>query len=309
MNELNPNIHKEESKICPNCKLYNPISTIVCDCGYNFEPGNNEKLILKDLRPKRKYGWGWYLLLGFLYIGINNTYKNNEDVKNIGTLISVLVALPVYFLFRNKYFKNIKNDNSRSFVAGIIAYILAVVTVIFISQFITPHVKSDLLKKINEENDKIKSYSQSFNNKYQILIKDLIKNPTSKKDIQNNIPITEKLIILFQNKDSIVINTFQNIQSAIDSSCKILPSLKNELGYSISDYSKIISKAKELSKANNNMLNSLLKYYKAALNEDKYANVLWQSYESNQSQVETIQKDYVALYQNLFGVKVNIPSN
>ncbi len=34
-------IETVKNKICPNCKLNNPLSTIICDCGYNFQIQND----------------------------------------------------------------------------------------------------------------------------------------------------------------------------------------------------------------------------------------------------------------------------
>ena len=91
-----------------------------------------------NVKQMRKWGWGWYLLSGLLYVGYKNTSSPadmNSTASNLGLLVGITVALVLYFYLRKHFFKNFKESWTRSFTAGLVSYVVAAFLMGFIRAF------------------------------------------------------------------------------------------------------------------------------------------------------------------------------
>lgn len=77
---------------------------------------------------ERKWGWGWYILVGLIFMSIQKVFKgygeiNGIEIQTILTLSSLFISLFVYFYLRNKILLSIKKVKLRSFISGTISFI------------------------------------------------------------------------------------------------------------------------------------------------------------------------------------------
>jgi hypothetical protein len=149
--------------ICPNCeqKITGENILICSNCGFEFQQlGKKEELIKENVPVKeeimfdfskmsgattsfsdgtgskkmRKWGWGWYILFGFLTVVFNKYYNVTDTNAPIAYIIGITISLFLYFYLRKNFFTTFNKPWLRSFLSGIISYFIGAFIMGFLSR-------------------------------------------------------------------------------------------------------------------------------------------------------------------------------
>lgn len=88
---------------------------------------DNQKNNIIDKKKRWKYGWGWVVLVWSYLINSSITkYYPEANTIFIARILSIIISLSFYFLFRQKFLTKIKSVSLRSILSGIVAIILTI---------------------------------------------------------------------------------------------------------------------------------------------------------------------------------------
>ena len=266
-----------------------------CQAEYNKEIGNSISQI--KITKKWKYGWGW-VILGYLYIKQNQQITSYYgEYTNLFQLFGFIVSLSIYFLFRQKILTKINKIWLRSLVSGLIAIILTIPFIYILES--TVGIKSEnqvsvvnkktiddpnVTRILNSKLAQQKEYLYLFAQKDKSLWNQFHSVPNSKKDINDNAKILNELIPLYKEKDSVLVSTYSDITTAMQSSDE----WRNGVPNLINDFRSIVNIGSSMSIENQKYLNSLLNYYLSLKRNDNQADKYWGLYKQSYAEVQIL---------------------
>ena len=246
----------------------------------------------------KRWGWGWYIMSGIIYTSIQKEYTKYGIYQIVIEMCSIVIGLLAYFAFRNKYLLKINTLWQRSFVAGILAMMVAGFFTGFISNLI-PTQDNRVAKIIQSQNDILQGHVKSFTEKNNFLWSKFIANPNTTEDFQNNLSIVEAAIPLFRLKDSVLVGTQKDVALKVREIYEETIPSKWSLSFSPSDVDRIVSKAENVRDLDQVMLTNLSSYYQAVLlGKDDY-NKYWLAYETTKERIDKEAQEYSRLYKQL----------
>lgn len=137
-----------EFNFCPECgshiqTLKNVKSTFngkpnITETNIESEETNISDINIESTKAK-KWGWGWYLLVGLVYISLGKMYPSQLNThKNIIIIFGTIISVPIYVYFRNKVFDEMSATKTRSFISGLIAYFITALLVTVLAAIMLP---------------------------------------------------------------------------------------------------------------------------------------------------------------------------
>jgi hypothetical protein len=164
---------------------------------------------------KKRWGWGWYVLLSLVLAGV---YKIN--LYSIGLKLAVIylmlpvVLLTTYFYIRNRFRSKWGEEElfKASFWSGLICYGIALLVMFFVSIADNAIFNSDLNAKLNIFKTKGVDYLQ----KEKTITARLIYEPKNKSDFSENLKVTEEYIAIMEEKYKFMNSLFSDIEAIID---------------------------------------------------------------------------------------------
>lgn len=300
---------KEALSFCHSCGKYFCSECLVEGNEYYYcKSGECQAELKKEIEnsaspvkniKKWKYGWGW-AILGSLYIKENQLITSYYgEYTSLFQLFGCLISLCIYFLFRQKVLIKINKIWLRSLTSGLIAIILTIPFIYILETTVgiktpsqdnvvnektieDPNVSSILKSKLEQQ----KKYLYAFAQKDKSLWNQFHSEVNSSKEIKDNISILYELIPLYKEKDSVLITTYSDITTAMESSnewMKGVPDL-------INDFRSIVDVGSLIAIENQKYLNNLLKYYLAIKKNDNRADQYLTLYEQSFEEVQKLSK-------------------
>lgn len=153
------------------------------------------------LKPKGKYGWGWFLFLAMFASGHKVSLFYNPAISVIEKL-SFVPLLAVYFWLRNRLLKKIKYGQKKwlaGFKAGLLTYLIWCVLFLPATIFDASLKKADL----NTVSQKYYEKAKNLQQEEQQLINSLIKEPTSVADLRVNAGKIDAILTLAEQKRNV----------------------------------------------------------------------------------------------------------
>ena len=110
---------------CPSCGAETSEGAYYCrKCGRDLR-GVSFSFIGFNNKFTRKYGTGWVVLVLIYFLPTMRAEVNTDDIFILYEMFfSLIISLMLYFLFRQKLLTGIKRIWARSFVSGILAFII-----------------------------------------------------------------------------------------------------------------------------------------------------------------------------------------
>lgn len=299
---------KEALSFCHSCgkyfcgycltegKEYYYCNSEICQAEFKKEIENSISSPNKSTK-KWRYGWGW-AILGYLYIKENQLITSYYgEYTNLFQLFGCIVSLSIYFVFRQKVLTKINKIWLRSLASGLIAILLTIPFIYTLEATVgikttnlndvvnektieDPNVSSILKSKLEQQ----KKYLYAFAQKDKSLWNQFHSEANSSKEIANNISILYELIPLYKKKDSVLISTYYDIASAMESSNEY----RNGVPDLIKDFKSIVEVGSLIAIENQKYLNNLLNYYLSIKSNDKQANHYWTLYEQSFADVKKL---------------------
>jgi len=286
---------------CSDCltegKEYYYCNSEVCQAESKKEMENSITFQSKS-KKKWRYGWGW-AILGSLYIKENQLITSfYDEYTNLFQLFGFIVSLSIYFVFRQKVLTKINKIWLRSLASGLIAILLTIPFIYILEATVgikttnqgdvvnektieDPNVSSILKSKLGQQ----KKYLYAFAQKDKSLWDQFHSEANSSKEIANNISILYELIPLYKEKDSVLISTYSEITSAMESSNEY----RNGVPDLINDFRSIVDVGSLIAIENQKYLNNLLNYYLSIRRNDKQADQYWTLYEQSFDEVQRLR--------------------
>ena len=247
-----------------------------------------------------------FFIVGFLIGYFPAFYNNNSDYLKLFFVLSVLAN---YFLFSLNILKKINNKWLRSSLSALIAIILTII-IIYAYNTITDYQShnridntlkkegniSKLLKqKLNQQN----KYILEFTEKDKPLSEKFYPEPSSTKEIETNILILHKWLPLYNEKDSTLISSYNDILKIIASSEK-WNFLEKEV-HSIVEIGSLLKV--ENQKYMNNLLNYYISVKKKNNQQDKYLKLYTKSF----TEIQRLQKKLIPIITKFSGENFDVP--
>lgn len=295
----------EKVKYCPNCGYHLPSlqrdkSTFAVEflrkAFQKKEKENpvsnesNEKAIA--LKKERKWGFGWYILGGLVYLGIKQTYKNLGDTAYTLASIGIILSIPIYFYFRNKILNELSQQITRSFLAGLISVILTASTIPVIAYFMQPNIMREVTVKVKAETEKSKVGIDSFLKEDNNLWEFFTDEPTTENEFRNNIKILDKAIPLYKTKDSIVMVMLDNVNSAIIDANNRYPETMSKYPTTSEQLIKLMNKLKIFAQDTQKKYITLKNYYNAHLEDRNNVDEYYEIFSKAQADLDASSKEY-----------------
>ena len=275
---------------CQKCDSEIPDDVKYCpNCGYHFPVVQKQK---PEMKQEKKWGWGWYILAGFIFTSINKYYKNLNELTFVLEIIGIAIALSLYFYFRNKILKEISNIRLRSFLAGIISYILSAITVALVANFITPNINSTITNSISIHTDELKSIIQSYRKEDDTIWKDFIDEPKTNSELEQNIDVIDKSLLFYKNNDTLVIKTLSAIKNNIVNAENNYSTQMANYPINSSVLLSLINQYKIFSEKTNSKLVWQKNYYASIINNSGNSNEIWDNYVNAENEMENARQKY-----------------
>jgi hypothetical protein len=184
---------------------------------------------------------------------------------------------------------------TRSFLSGLISFIITAFLVAGFVNLITPNVINEVSKAILVESNKNLVLLKTVK-KDESLLEDLfINNPSTRNEIINNIKILEKSNSLYNSKDSIMLSVYNSIYSIIYDAEKKYPNEMINYPYKL-DFIVSIRESYNIFASNTyTKLNALIKYYNALLTDKKDKEILWNNVVQADSDLNVSQAKFLSL--------------
>lgn len=165
--------------------------------------GDEDESKYVPVKPKGKYGWGWFLFLAMFANSHNPAVSTHVTFYNptISVLenLSIIPLLLAYFWFRNRFLKKVTFGQKRwpaGLKAGILTYLIWCVLII-------PTVIIDAKLKnadINEVSQKYYDKAKNIQQEEQQLINSFINEPKSREDLRFNSDKIDAVLALAEQR-------------------------------------------------------------------------------------------------------------
>ncbi len=247
---------------------------------------------------EKTWGWGWYILAGLTFKGMEKVYTTYGLYNSALRLLTVVAAIFVYFVLRNKYLKRVKILWRRSLYSGIIAFVVAAFFTPIVAYFV-PTQDQRIAQKMKEANQVLDDL-KSFHEQDLQLWSKFISEPKSEIEYRANLEIVESSIPLYHRKDSLLLAGMTKIQRDMKEIYEETIPHGWSLPYTPTDFQQIVDKTKDISRLDQLMLVNLATYYKCLLSADVNQFKYLQAYQGAQSNLASAQPEYAVLLNRFF---------
>jgi hypothetical protein len=215
-------------------------------------------------RPDR-WGWGWLLLIGFIGLSTSQAYARYEEYAGLLWVAGLAVALPVYFMLRNKYLDRIETPVNRSLAAGVASWLLAA----FVGAALKPAVEYLICRNMDAEVRQIaseaKGYMQGHAQAIQTAEAGFVVSPQTRDQVNGNLSSIRTQIALIRRADSAQSAVFLKLDSSIARSIRMVPLLPSSLSYTLSGLREFSAKTHQTCQQKMITLETLARYYHVVL--------------------------------------------
>ncbi|MBI4547893.1 MAG: zinc-ribbon domain-containing protein [Ignavibacteriae bacterium] len=246
------------------------------------------------------WGWGWYILFGLTFKGVEKAYDKYGLYQGVLQLFAVALALFVYFLFRKKYFKRVKVLWRRSLYSGAIAFLLAVFITPIVAYFI-PTQDQRIAGVIQTEAGALQSHLKDFTDQNEKLWAQFISEPSTVQDYRTNLKVVEGAIPLYRHKDSVLVGVMRRIHTGMREIYDETTPERWSLSFTPSDFQRIADRTEGIATFDQLMLTNLLSYYRSLIARDGMDDHYWERYEEAQESLNNAVQEYASLYKKFFG--------
>ena len=296
----------EEVKYCPNCGYHLPsirrdkptfYMEFLRKAFEKKEKGNplssesTEKIIA--VKKERKWGFGWYILMGIVYIGIKGTYKNLGDSVYSLCTIGEILSIPIYFYFRNKILKELSQQITRSFIAGLISFFITAIIVAVIASYMQPNIMREVNNKIKDETRKSKIVMDSLVLEDSKLWEFFTDEPSTENEIRNNIKILDRAIPIYKSKDSTLMAMIDNVNSVIIDANNRYPEIMSKYPITTEFLIKVRNKLIIFAQDTQQKYITLKNYYYAYLENNNNVDEYYKIFSKAQADLETSNSEYL----------------
>lgn len=250
-------------------------------------------------KPERKWGWGWYILSGYVFTGTNRVYEGYGYGEFAGyfAMLGAIVSLPVYFLLRNRSIltTKISHQAGRSFLSGVIAAFIAGFVVAGVAHVVPPIVGKHLHKEFRSVGDAIKvnnveiiAAATTFGQRY-------IQSPVAGEEAQRNVSFIEEFLLSLRTRFTIVVESLRKAEASTDKVCKLGPKFEKRYSPLRKMLQDSSVKLEQWQQAYEDWLTSLRNYNLAVVRADQNADAYLQTAQTAFAQVESKEQEVASL--------------
>lgn len=254
-----------------------------------------EETTVEYPKPKEKvgWGWGWFVLCIFFFGGMQNSgiepntaYDLTTALKMLSNLFFIICIPFIYFKIRKRFIlkKRYTQKWHASFMAGIISYILGLglVGILFFGINVIERKKDNAYTKqiLSFYGEKL----NTFNEEEMILYESFIESPDTESEIENNLALLNKFLIILEKKRTVFIEMIQIMD--------VIVSKRDSQEIEIK-YERLLSIAQENYDKGKSAYLNLIEFYKTG-NEENYNQCL-----ELMEEIEIIEKEIQSIHEYL----------
>ncbi len=251
-------------------------------------------------------GLGWFIFFGFIGTYINKTYTEFGDSIGILYLFGVGISIPLYFYLRNKLLKEVSFLRLRSFISGVISWILTAFIIALISNIVSPDIYGSISRSITKEFKSISTSVNAFKKEDEMLWTLFVENPSTNSEIKNNLRILEKSISLYKSKDSVVLSAYNNFLSILSDAEKEYPNKTKDYPIKSKMATSLIDTYVALSNSVQNKFIAMHNYCNALLENNTNSNLLWSTVLNAQEVLESNQVKFLQANKTLSDINATL---
>lgn len=257
---------------------------------------------------EKKWGWGWYVLLGVTYNGMGKQFTEYGLWNALLIVFGIVAALLIYFTLRSKYLRGMKVLWQRSLCSGISASVGALFGTTLVATFI-PTQNQRVAEIIHAERLSLRANIAHFTEQDTALWARFIVEPSTTDDYETNFAIVQTAIPLYRHKDSILVTAMRRIQLGMRYIYEESVPDDWSLTYTPDDFQKIVQSTENIARSDDLMLSNLSLYYNSLLSADGRHEQFFQAYERSLNQLNAASQQYQALFDQFFGYDSTNNSN
>ena len=294
---IEPTINKFTAKKLVNeIRSNEPKSETTSNDTYTKKPQikpDNEKKLTNKKPKQRKWGWGWYFVAFIVFSSVDRDQGLDDNLRNALSLFALIGSILIYFLFRNKFFKEFKNVYWRAIAAGGISVISTFIIVILIVKMIPTErdLYNEFLNRINSLQVKLINEGIKINQELIDIDSKYIDDPSTKADYEINRTYANSFSKVYIEKLKINRNFLLNSQELLDTYKDELNAIPRDLFPPKSLYDDLLNDVDSLIVTTETCYNYLANYYTAIVN-GKDGDNYYNNFETLSYVVES--------YENLF---------
>lgn len=248
--------------------------------------------VTKKLPKQRKWGLGW-LIVAFIVFNIFERDKMiEENIKNAISILSLILSVSLYFIFRNRLFSDFRNIYLRSISAGFVAIVATLaVSILIIKLLPSPsqyNLYSDFSHQLTYIQDKYTNEANVIDEKMTVIQSTLVISPANGKDYQQNINSIDAFLPLALKRFSITKKAIIDFQVVIDKYANRITAIPLNLFPTKSLYQDLLFVYDELGIKTANCYFNLKVYYNVLIKNEKNADIYYNNFEKLSTEVETL---------------------
>lgn len=246
---------------------------------------------VEDVPKKRKWGWGYWLLVGAIVSVINRLYPGYERHLGLLELVGVGTALLVYFLLREKLLKRLIGKVwVRSLASGVVSYCICFLPVVLLAEKIASSVEASLIHQIKSVEMDLGNVLRDMKAVNLSLWSGYVQSPSTAMEVSNNVALIHAAVASSDAGFQSYIRSVRQCKATVDSSCMSCPAVKKKFGHWSQQFEVMDSMVNRIKQANRLVLFALVDYNQALLGDEATVNMKWEA-------VEAAQKDAAAALQ------------
>jgi len=240
----------------------------------------------------RKWGWGWYVLAGVFVAGFNKSCGGYGIVSDVTELGGLGISCLLYFALRNKVLTRISSPTTRSFVAGVLSYVVVAVAAGVVVAVFARSVERSVALGLQSQTSRVSAEGGALLAKEAELWSKVNLQAASKADMQQNIVILQELAVVTDRKAAIFADVVQSYSSLLDGSVHEYPALTNRLDAVITAMKWLKEKEPPLRFLTQNMISNLSNCYASALESGTAPSDCAKGFEADQSKVGELAEEF-----------------
>lgn len=232
----------------------------------NIDKESNSDIVYEPLKEKIRWGWGWFVLLGFYSAGMQRLELHPisdiaHGIINLIKLFGFIFLLLLYLRVRKIIIRKQKYGKiwHASFFAGIISYLISVFLIAGSLGVVNRLDRTNYLKKFDNLVIDAREKALQLTQEESKLWDAFIEEPESEPEIEHNLKILNDLLLLADERVTAFNEYYEGYKVIVESK-------KNKsLGEEYNKFQMIVSK---YHKTYQESLNLFKEYYKTG-NEHK----------------------------------------
>ena len=268
--------------------------------------------IAASSKPRRKWGWGAWVLFGWLYTSYSRMtgYSFGDTVNEKSgpgwpALLGVVVAMPVYLLLRNRSIlvTKITNQFWRSFVSGCVAFLAATFVLTGTVWLVTSVAGKNLERDLQPLSVSIKTNNAKLIAEAKTFMQQYVHSPTDRDATGKNLTLIQEYLPALLADFKASVESLRMAESSIEKTCTITPALKGKYSRLGKFYHDFAINTEQRGLAYENWLINLKNYNISISRADGNADAYRDAAEKALTQVESKERELVSLVQQVSGQK------